>query len=144
MASNLVLFGIPSLAVALAVLFVWGVAHTAQPAQRIRHAVLAAGGMFGFMALIGALALTGVLARFDLRPPPLMFWALSALGLGLGVGLSPLGRRLATELPFAVLVGVQVFRLPVELVMHRAAEEGVMPSVMSYGGYNFDIVSGIT
>jgi hypothetical protein len=37
-----------------------------------------------------------------------------------------------------------VFRLPLELVMHRAAEEGVMPSVMSYGGYNFDIVSGIT
>ena len=144
MASNLVLFGIPSLAVVLAVLFVWGVAHTAQPEQRVRHAVLAAGGMFGFMALIAVLALTGVLARFDLRPPPFLFWALSTLGLGLGVGLSPLGRRLATGLPFAVLVGVQVFRLPLELVMHRAAEEGVMPSVMSYGGYNFDIVSGIT
>jgi hypothetical protein len=41
-------------------------------------------------------------------------------------------------------VGVQAFRLPLELVMHRAAVEHVMPSVMSYAGYNFDILSGIS
>jgi hypothetical protein len=149
MASNLVLLGIPSIAVGLAAVFVWGVARAAQnrgadARGARREAVLGALGVAGFMGGIALLALSGLLARFDLRPPPLMLWMLSTLGVALGVGLSPFGRRLAEGLPLAALVGFQVFRLPLELVMHRAAVEGVMPSVMSYGGYNFDILSGIT
>jgi hypothetical protein len=42
------------------------------------------------------------------------------------------------------LVGYQAFRLPLELLMHQAAADGIMPWVMSYSGYNFDIVTGIT
>jgi hypothetical protein len=149
MASNLVRFGIPSIALVLAALFVWAVAESARRAgfsavQWRRQALLAAGAVSAFLGLIAALALTGVLARFDLRPPPLLFWLLSMLGVPLAIGWSPLGRRLADQLPFAVLVGVQAFRLPLELVMHRAAADKVMPSVMSYGGYNFDILSGFS
>lgn len=149
MASNLVLFGIPSIAVVLAGLFVWGVACAARnlgaDASEIRRQALRAGlVVVGFMGFIAVLALSGALARFDLRPPPLMLWMVMTLGFALVVGLSPFGRRLAEGLPFVALVGFQVFRLPLELVMHRAAVEGVMPTVMSYGGYNFDILSGIT
>jgi hypothetical protein len=43
-----------------------------------------------------------------------------------------------------VLVGAQGFRLPLELVMHRAAHDGLMPVQMSFAGYNFDIVTGAT
>jgi len=148
MASNLVRLGIPSIAVVLAVLFVAGV-YTAERrvgggSRARRHALFAALGVTGLMAFIAVLALSGLLGRFDLRPPPLMLWMLSTLGAALAVGLSPLGKRLATELPLVALVGFQAFRLPLELVMHRAALEGVMPSIMSYGGYNFDIVSGTT
>jgi hypothetical protein len=149
MASPLVRFGIMGIALLLAVTFVAGVASAARRAgltasvQR-RQAVLAALGVAGFLALFAVLALSGLLARFDLRPPPLLFWMLSTLGGALAVGLSPLGKRLATELPFVALVGFQAFRLPLELVMHRAAAEHVMPSIMSYGGYNFDIVSGVS
>jgi hypothetical protein len=64
--------------------------------------------------------------------------------LSVGLGVSPFGRRLAAGLPLAVLVGVQGFRLPLELLMHRAYEEGLMPVQMSYSGLNFDIVTGIT
>jgi hypothetical protein len=46
--------------------------------------------------------------------------------------------------PLAVLVGVQGFRLPLELLMHRAYAEGLMPVQMSYSGRNFDIVTGTT
>lgn len=38
----------------------------------------------------------------------------------------------------------QAFRLPLELVMHEAARAGVMPPQMSFSGWNFDIVTGIT
>jgi hypothetical protein len=41
------------------------------------------------------------------------------------------------------LIGAQAFRLPLELIMHRAAQEGVMPAPMSYGGWNFDILTGL-
>jgi hypothetical protein len=60
------------------------------------------------------------------------------------LGLSPLGRRLALGLPLPALVLFHGFRFPLELVMHQAAREGIMPSVMSYSGYNFDIVTGIS
>jgi hypothetical protein len=47
-------------------------------------------------------------------------------------------------LPLWALVGFQVFRVPLELVMHRAYVEGVMPGQMSYSGQNYDILSGIS
>src|SRR5262249_47364396 len=48
------------------------------------------------------------------------------------------------KLPFVALIGFQAFRLPLELVMHRAVAAGIMPNVMSFTGYNFDIVTGAT
>ena len=66
------------------------------------------------------------------------------LGGALALGLSPLGRALALRIPLWALVAVQGFRLPLELVMHQAAEEDVMPVQMSFSGLNFDIVTGIT
>lgn len=145
--SSLVQLGIPTIALILAALFVWGVAHTSKQAELApgawrRHALYALLGVTAFMGGIALLALSGALARFDLKPPPMILWMTATLGSALGVGLSKAGRRLAEGLPFAALVGFQAFRLPLELVMHRAASEGVMPTVMSYSGYNFDIVSG--
>jgi len=55
-----------------------------------------------------------------------------------------LGTRLVRGLPVAVLVGSQVFRFPLELLMHRAYTEGVMPVQMSYSGRNLDILSGVS
>jgi len=57
---------------------------------------------------------------------------------------SSLGGRLARATPLATLVGVQAFRLPLELFMHRAYERGIMPVELSYSGYNLDIVTGTT
>src|SRR5436189_87673 len=51
---------------------------------------------------------------------------------------------LVVGLPVAVLVGSQVFRFPLELLMHRAYTEGVMPVQMSYSGRNLDILSGVS
>ena len=43
-------------------------------------------------------------------------------------------RRLALDLPVAALVGYQGFRVLVELLLHRAYTEGLMPVQMSYSG----------
>jgi hypothetical protein len=145
-ASMFVTIGIGGLAVIVASLFVLGYATAVQRTggsaayarMRTRSLLLA------WMMLFAVLAERGVLARFDQKPPPLALAMIAFVGSGLVLGLSPIGERLARGLPIAWLVGAQAFRLPLELVMHQAAREGVMPVEMSFAGYNFDIVTGAT
>jgi hypothetical protein len=96
----------------------------------------------GWIAGTGALAASGFLARTDLMPPPAALLIVSVLAFGLTAGLSRAGGALAAAVPLSVLVGLQAFRLPLELVMHRAATLGIMPPELSYSGYNLDIVTG--
>jgi hypothetical protein len=94
------------------------------------------------MAAWVLVARTGALLDVSRRPPPLMLMMLATVGAGLGIGLSPLGRRLAHGLPLAALIGFQAFRLPLELILAGAAHAGVMPVQMSFEGWNFDIATG--
>jgi hypothetical protein len=93
-----------------------------------------------WLGAFAALSISGVLARFDQRPPPFVFMLLAILIVGIAVGRS----RLLDSVPFWLLVGFEGFRLPLELAMHETARAGIMPNEMSFTGYNFDIVSGIT
>lgn len=101
-------------------------------------------GVAAWVVIVAAAGLSGVLKRADLRPPPMGVMVVSCLVLAIASGLSRVGKRMATGLPIAALIGFHAFRLPLELVMHRAASEGTMPVQMSFGGSNFDIITGIT
>jgi hypothetical protein len=137
--------GIPLIALLLSLGFVWAVLHSAPsaaPAQQRARTLLVAGATALWLGLLAVVAESGLLARFDLRPPPLALFILGCLVAGLLLGFSRVGGWLSTGLPLWLLVGSQAFRLPLELVMHRAAEDGLMPSALSFSGYNFDILSG--
>lgn len=108
-----------------------------------RVAVAAGLGAALWLGLTLAAAARGALT-FTGRPPTMALMLAGMLALALGLGLSRVGERLAAGLPLAALVGVQAFRFPLELLMHRAYEEGLMPVQMSYSGLNFDVVTGIT
>lgn len=108
-----------------------------------RAAALGALGVIVWMGVTLAAAAAGVV-RFDATPPTALVLIAVGLALGVWLGVSPAGRRLALGLPLYALVGAQAFRLPLELIMHRAYAEGVMPVQMSYSGRNFDIVTGAT
>lgn len=95
-----------------------------------------------WMLTAAGLALAGVLARFDRTPPPMAVMFPVIFAVPFGVAVSPLGARLSAAVPMAMLIGLQMFRLPLELVMHRAAGLGIMPVELSYSGYNLDIVTG--
>jgi len=100
-------------------------------------------GILIWLAVSALAALSGGLARLDLRPPPfLLFAAVIILG-ACAFGLSRAGAVMAT-LPWSLLVGLNAFRFPLELAMHRAAVEGVMPEQMSYTGRNFDVLTGVS
>ncbi len=96
----------------------------------------------GWVGLIAAVSGSGLLANFDARPPPLALFMVALVSLSFWVGLSRHTAAVAARTPLAVLVGLQAFRLPLELVMHEAASSGVMPRELSFSGYNFDILTG--
>jgi hypothetical protein len=109
-----------------------------------RRATRLGAAVFAWLLITAIIAATGVLRRFDATPPPFAGLALAVGILGVVVPLSPVGTLLVRGLPLWFLVGFQVFRFPLELLMHRAYVEGVMPVQMSYSGRNYDIVTGIT
>lgn len=145
-ASLFVTLGIGGLAVIVASGFVlaYSIAVERTGGHRVRARMGARTAVLAWMAMFAALAESGKLARFDLRPPPLAMAMASFVVSGVGLAVSRIGTTFARALPIAWLVAAQSFRLPLEIVMHQAAREGVMPVEMSFGGYNFDIVTGAT
>ncbi len=96
------------------------------------------------MAVTWIAARAGVFRDWQATPPPFAFLVAAIFLLAAAIAWSPLGWRLAQFIPLWILVGVQAFRLPLELAMHELAERGIMPVQMSYSGRNFDIVTGAT
>jgi hypothetical protein len=95
-----------------------------------------------WLAVTGGAAGTGLLDPGPM-PPPLFVFFFTCLSAATALALSPLGRRMAESVSWAALIGVQVFRLPLELILHRWYEEGIVPIQMTFEGWNFDIVSGV-
>jgi hypothetical protein len=136
-----------TIVVALAIAFVIAVQRSGRArgddASTVkRHTMIALAGIGVWMAGHAAVTASGVL-RSAALPPPVMIYLGITLLLAVVFAMSKLGQRFAQHLPIAAIVGVQVFRLPLELVLHQWYGEGVIPVQMTYAGSNFDIVSGI-
>jgi hypothetical protein len=135
--------------VLLVAALVWGAVAASvrcgQPGRvAVRGAVVVALAATAWMAATWIAAASGILRRWDATPPPLVVLLAAIVAIAALLALSGLGRRLARCVPLWALVGVQGFRLPLEIAMHEMFERGVMPEQMSYSGRNFDIVTGAT
>ena len=97
-----------------------------------------------WLLVVSAASYSGILLPRGGPPLPFVVLVISIFAVAALLARSKVGDRLARGLPFAVLVGFQGFRLPLELAMHRAHTEGLMPVQMSYSGRNFDIITGVT
>lgn len=105
----------------------------------VRRAVVASAA---YLALTAGAAASGLLRQGGTPPPIMPFLGLTNV-VAIAIAFSRVGTRLARHVPIAALVGFQVFRLPLELVLHQWYAEGVLPVTMTYAGRNFDILSGI-
>jgi hypothetical protein len=130
--------GMTALAVVVAALTIMLVARVGP-----REGMIAAVVVAVLMIAEYALASTGVLREWTRRPPPFTVAVAVPIVLALVTAMSSLGRRIAASASFAWIIGIQAFRFPLELLMHRAATTGLMPVQMSYSGLNFDIVTGV-
>lgn len=138
-ASALVTWGIPLLALLVVALVGVAIFRFADGRRAAWYAL----GAGVWLLATGVLGQTGFLAGGEGLPPRFVIVMVPMFALPVLLGLSHVGQRLANA-PFALLVGFQAFRLPLELVMHQAAIEGTMPEQMTYTGMNFDIVTGAT
>ncbi len=92
----------------------------------------------GWLLLTGGATAAGLLQSFAL-PPRMMIVFFAAL-----IGLTTLAWRSDWHTrPMVFLVGLQSFRILVEIAIHQAVVEGVAPPQMTWTGRNLDIVTGV-
>lgn len=121
-----------------------GVEFPGAPEKRTRWTL---GAVLVFAAVIGvysALALSGVLGRFEAFPPPVVPFFLSMIGLSGWIAFSKYGALLSRHTSFSWLCGFQAFRLLAETLIFLGVQEGIAPRQMSVEGYNFDLLIGLT
>jgi hypothetical protein len=90
--------------------------------------------------------LTGVFSSLVLLPPPFVLLVTACIGLAAMVALGwvgSMGNALVRTMSVESLVALQIFRLPLEILMLRAAHLGIMPIEFSMQGYNLDVLTGL-
>src|SRR3954462_6927716 len=96
-----------------------------------------------WLAVTAGLAAAGAL-HFQPPPATIMLLIGASFALTIFFALSGFGDAVLLNTPLAAIVGFQVFRVAVEMLLHRAHQEGLVPVQMTYSGWNFDIISGIS
>ncbi len=98
-------------------------------------------GMAVYLAAYYGLGASGLID--DAAPPKPLLLLVPALTASLWFALrSRAGEALVLRAPMTALVGLHVFRLPLELLMHAWSREGALPPQMTFAGQNWDIVTG--
>ena len=78
-------------------------------------------------------------------PPVIFTLGIMPVALGFGwVFLSKVGSRIVFQFSPGKLILVHLARIPVELCLLWLAEDGKIPHLMSYAGWNFDIIMGLS
>jgi len=116
----------------------WRTARTR--AEKLPSALIAV----GLPAIFLAAANSGVLSDFSNFPPPFVVLPISLLGLACFLAFSKFGDRILSAVSLAGLVGFHSFRVLAEIVIYLAVHEGIAPVQMSFEGWQFDIVTGLT
>lgn len=92
----------------------------------------------------GVMAYAGVLANFASFPPWIPILAFTQLAFVFWLGWFSSWSELLARIPQYILVGLQCFRVPVELLLATLATRKLLAIEMTYYGRNFDILEGIT
>lgn len=97
---------------------------------------------YGLTLTSSLLAASGVFQRWFLPMVPLFF--LSLIAMSAIFARNAPGKLLSEHFNFRTLVGFQVFRLPLEFILHHWAETGVIPQTMTWTGQNLDVITGLS
>ena len=97
-----------------------------------------------WLAISAVIASNGLLLYRGSGPPPLARMVLALSVVAAALAFSRIGAQLVATLPLAAIVGLQAFRIPVEITLATLHHEGLVPIQMTYEGMNYDILSGLS
>lgn len=128
-------------------LIAWGlsavfVAFRILAAERLKLGLALRIGLLAWLGVPAVLAFRGVFFQMGATPPYLMRVLVPMALLIFAFAFSSWGKWTAERLPLSFLVGLQGFRLPLEMLLYALAGRELLPMEMTLGGYNFDIVTG--
>lgn len=87
---------------------------------------------------------TGMIDDFSL-PPKLPIFIILPAFIFIGIIITrPATTTLLAIVPVYLLIGIQAFRVIVELIIWLAYKDGILPVVTTFEGYNYDVLVGIT
>lgn len=95
-------------------------------------------------SIVGILGLNGFYQKLDTVPPRFIFLLGPVLLFVLLLSMTKKGKRFMDNLDLNWLTLLHCIRVPVELVLYFVFLEGLVPELMTFEGYNFDILSGLT
>ena len=95
-----------------------------------------------WMSLQRQLSINGFYLKTNTLPPRFIF-AVGPMFLAI-IALMVFKRDFLARLPLLPLTLLHVVRIPVELVLLWLFQYGLVPELMTFGGRNFDILSGVT
>ena len=101
-------------------------------------------GVLVWLAITGLVGWLGLVRNFQHAPPPMFMLLLAAVALTVVTALSRIGSRLVAEAGIVWLVGVQAFRIAVEIFLDWGHQVNLVPVQMTFEGRNCDIVSGVS
>lgn len=106
-----------------------------------RAAALGTVALLAWLVYVGAIGASGLLRDVTLRPPGIFLLALPAIAFAVfAIARGAIGLRLASAIPVAWLLGLQVYRVGVEAVLQALFEAGRVPRLMTLAGGNVEIV----
>ena len=101
-------------------------------------------GILFWLSILSWLAHYGFFEDFETLPPKILVSILPPLFLTLYLMCSKHFWKILKVIPPAKLVQVQAFRIPMEIMLWLGLCGGFVPFQMTFEGFNYDIVVGIT
>jgi hypothetical protein len=101
-------------------------------------------GVLAWLAVTGLAGCLGLVRDFQRLPPPMFVLLLAALALTVVTAFSRIGSQLLANAGIVWLVGMQAFRIGVEIFLDWGHRVGMVPVQMTFEGRNWDIVSGVS
>jgi hypothetical protein len=108
---------------------------------RASYRVLA--GLSLWFLYVGLLGYFGVV-RNTVRPPGLVFIAVPVLALLAVFFFATRSSAVALAFPLWILLGLQSFRIGVELFLHQLWTDGLIPKTLTFEGANVDMFIGVS
>jgi len=113
------------------------------PQRQQRIIITTALVIFAWLILISALAIKGFFSNFSALPPRPALLIMLPLPLVLIIAFSKKFAPVLKAVPPQWLIGMQAFRIAVELILFYAYAAGLLPKQMTFEGGNLDILSGL-